>query len=90
MKADIGFVGLAVMGQNLVLNMESRGYSVAVFNRTAERTREFIDKRATGKKIVAGYTIEEFLGTLEKPRTVMIMVKAGKPEPSRTAIRIAR
>jgi len=79
MQADIGLVGLAVMGQNLVLNMESRGYAVAVYNRTAERTREFMEQRAGGKKIVAGYSIEEFLGALKKPRTIMIMVKAGKP-----------
>lgn len=79
MQADIGLVGLAVMGQNLALNMESRGYSVAVYNRTAERTREFMDQRASGKKIVAGYGIEEFLGKLKVPRTIMIMVKAGKP-----------
>ena len=79
MQADIGLVGLAVMGQNLVLNMESRGYSVAVYNRTAERTREFMDQSASGKKIVAGYGIEEFLGKLKRPRTIMIMVKAGKP-----------
>ena len=78
-QADIGLVGLAVMGQNLVLNMESRGYAVAVYNRTAERTREFMEQRAEGKKIVAGYSIEEFLGALKKPRTIMIMVKAGKP-----------
>ena len=79
MKADIGLVGLAVMGQNLVLNMESRGYSVAVYNRTTERTLEFMEQRATGKKIVAGHSIQEFLSALKKPRTVMIMVKAGKP-----------
>ncbi|MBN2552451.1 MAG: NADP-dependent phosphogluconate dehydrogenase [Spirochaetales bacterium] len=79
MQADIGLIGLAVMGQNLVLNMESRGYSVAVYNRTAERTREFMDQRASGKRIVAGYSIEEFLGALKKPRAVMIMVKAGGP-----------
>lgn len=78
MEADIGLVGLAVMGQNLVLNMESKGYSVAAYNRTAERTREFMDQRASGRKIVAGYGIEEFLEKLKKPRTIMIMVKAGK------------
>ena len=55
MQADIGLIGLAVMGQNLVLNMESRGYTVAVYNRTAERTREFMEKRAPGKRIAAGY-----------------------------------
>ena len=79
MQADIGLIGLAVMGQNLVLNIESRGYAAAVYNRTAERTREFMEQRAGGKKILAGYSIEEFLGSLKRPRKVMIMVKAGKP-----------
>ena len=79
MQADIGLVGLAVMGQNLVLNMESRGYTVAVYNRTGERTREFMEQRAAGRKIVAGYDIDEFLGALKKPRAIMIMVKAGRP-----------
>jgi len=79
MQADIGLIGLAVMGQNLVLNIESRGYAAAVYNRTAERTREFMEQRAGGRKIVAGYSIAEFLGSLERPRKVMIMVKAGKP-----------
>jgi len=79
MQADIGLTGLAVMGQNLALNMESRGYTVAVYNRTAERTRGFMKQRAAGKRIVAGYSIEEFLRTLKRPRTVMITVKAGKP-----------
>jgi 6-phosphogluconate dehydrogenase len=78
MDADIGLVGLAVMGQNLVLNMESKGYTVAVYNRTAERTREFMEQRASGKKIAAAYRVEELLGKLKKPRAVMIMVKAGK------------
>ncbi len=79
MQADIGLIGLAVMGQNLVLNMESRGYTVAVYNRTTERTREFMDRKAKGKKIIAGSSIEEFVAALKKPRTIMIMVKAGPP-----------
>ncbi|MDN5276189.1 MAG: 6-phosphogluconate dehydrogenase [Clostridiales bacterium] len=79
-KADIGLIGLAVMGQNLVLNMESKGYCVAVYNRTAERTREFIDGPAKGKeRIIPAYTLEEFVASLSRPRKVMIMVKAGKP-----------
>jgi len=70
---------MAVMGQNLALNVERRGFSVAVYNRTAERTREFMAQRAAGKNIVAGYTIEEFVGLLERPRKIMLMVKAGAP-----------
>jgi len=78
-KANIGLIGLAVMGQNLVLNMERNGFPVAVYNRTAERTREFMEKRAAGKNICAGYTIEEFAGLLKRPRAIMVMVKAGAP-----------
>jgi len=78
-KSDIGLIGLAVMGQNLVLNMERTGYSVAVYNRTAERTREFMERRTAGKNICAGYTLEEFVGLLKPPRAVMLMVKAGAP-----------
>ena len=78
-QSDIGLIGLAVMGQNLVLNMERTGYSVAVYNRTAERTREFMERRTAGKNICAGYTLEEFVGLLKPPRAVMLMVKAGAP-----------
>nr|HID14823.1 NADP-dependent phosphogluconate dehydrogenase [Anaerolineae bacterium] len=78
-QADFGLIGMAVMGQNLALNVERRGFSVAVYNRTAERTREFMAQRAAGKNIVAGYTIEEFVGLLERPRKIMLMVKAGAP-----------
>ncbi len=78
--SDIGLIGLAVMGQNLVLNMESKGYSVSVYNRTAERTREFISGVAKGKeRIVATYTLEDFVSSLARPRKIMIMVKAGRP-----------
>ncbi|MBM7581676.1 6-phosphogluconate dehydrogenase [Caldicoprobacter guelmensis] len=79
-KADIGLIGLAVMGQNLVLNMESKGYAVAVYNRTPERTKEFMEGPAKGKeRIIPAYTLEEFVASLSRPRKVMIMVKAGKP-----------
>ena len=77
--SDIGLIGLAVMGQNLVLNMERNGYQISVYNRTAERTKEFIDGTATGKNIVATYSIEEFVETLKQPRRIMAMVKSGAP-----------
>lgn len=77
---DIGLIGLAVMGQNLVLNMESKGFTVAVFNRTTSVTQQLMgDWEKVGKNIHAGYTLEEFIGLLKRPRKVMIMVKAGAP-----------
>jgi len=79
MKADIAVIGLAVMGQNLALNMESRGYTVAVYNRTGERTREFLAARGDGKKLLPAYSLEELVGSLNKPRRLMLMVKAGAP-----------
>ncbi len=79
MKADFGVIGLAVMGQNLVLNVEDKGYTVAVFNRTAERTKGFVEQRAKGKRIVPTYTLEEFVDALARPRVILIMVKAGAP-----------
>ena len=78
-QCDIGLIGLAVMGENLVLNMESKGFSVAVFNRTTEVTDKFMADRAKGKNIRAAKTIEELFGALSKPRKVMMMIKAGKP-----------
>jgi len=78
-KANFGLVGLAVMGQNLVLNVERNGFSVAVYNRTAARTEEFMAGVASGKNIQAAYTVEELVDVLEKPRKVMLMVKAGGP-----------
>src|SRR5215471_4318959 len=78
-QCDIGLIGLAVMGENLVLNMESKGFSVAVFNRTTEVTDKFASTRAKGKNITPTRTIEELFGPLKKPRKVMIMIKAGKP-----------
>lgn len=77
MKADIGLIGLAVMGENLVMNMESKGFTVAVYNRTAKRVQDFIEGRAKGKNIIGTYSLQELAGSLKKPRKVMIMVKAG-------------
>jgi 6-phosphogluconate dehydrogenase len=78
-KADIGLVGLAVMGENLVLNMESRGYCVAVFNRTVEKVDRFTNGRAKGKNIIGTHSLKELVQSLKSPRRVMLMVKAGKP-----------
>ncbi len=76
---DIGLIGLAVMGQNLVLNMESKGMSVAVYNRTAAKTEAFVQNEAKGKNIRAAYSVAELTSLLQKPRVVMIMVQAGAP-----------
>ncbi|MFO7611147.1 MAG: decarboxylating NADP(+)-dependent phosphogluconate dehydrogenase [Clostridia bacterium] len=76
-KYDIGLVGLAVMGENLVLNMESKGFSVAVYNRTTEKVTDFIEGRAAGGNIGGAYSLAELVGMLKKPRKVMLMVKAG-------------
>jgi len=78
-KQQFGLIGLAVMGQNLVLNVERAGFSVAVFNRTTSRTEDFIAGPALGKNIVGAKTIEEFIDLLEEPRKIMLMVKAGQP-----------
>ncbi|NNV05297.1 NADP-dependent phosphogluconate dehydrogenase [Geobacillus sp. C56-T2] len=77
-KQQIGVIGLAVMGKNLALNIESKGYSVAVYNRSREKTDEFLQE-AKGKNIVGTYSIEEFVNALEKPRKILLMVKAGAP-----------
>lgn len=76
--SDIGLVGLAVMGENLVLNMESKGFTVTVFNRTVEKVDNFLADRAKGKNIRGAHSIEELVNSLERPRKVMLMVKAGK------------
>jgi len=78
-QSDIGLIGLAVMGENLVLNMESKGFHVAVYNRTAAVTEKFATNRARGKNIHPTTTMEEFVGALQRPRKAMIMVKAGAP-----------
>jgi 6-phosphogluconate dehydrogenase len=78
-QADIGLIGLAVMGENLVMNMESKGFTVAVYNRTAERVDAFINGRAKGKNIIGCKSLEALRDALVKPRKVMLMVKAGQP-----------
>ncbi|MET3322283.1 UNVERIFIED_ORG: 6-phosphogluconate dehydrogenase [Peribacillus simplex] len=78
-KQQIGVIGLAVMGKNLALNIESRGYSVSVYNRSSEKTEEFLKNEAEGKNIVGANSIEEFVHSLEKPRKILLMVKAGVP-----------
>jgi len=78
-KYDIGLIGLAVMGQNLVLNMESKGYSVAVYNRTSTKTEEFASKRAQNKVIKPTYTLEDFIASLMRPRKIILLIKAGAP-----------
>ena len=78
-KADIGLIGLAVMGENLVLNMERNGYTVAVYNRTIDKVDKFVNGRGRDKKFIGAHTIEEFITSLERPRKVMMLVKAGKP-----------
>ena len=79
MNADFGVIGLAVMGQNLALNVESRGYTVAIYNRTRARTEEFIGKDGTGKNVIASYSLSEFVASLTEPRKIILMVKAGGP-----------
>lgn len=79
MEADIGLIGLAVMGQNLVLNMEDHGFKVAVFNRTPKKTDDFLNGPAKGKNIAGAHELKDFIIMLKKPRVVMMMVKAGAP-----------
>ena len=78
-KADIGLIGLAVMGENLVLNMESHGFTVAVFNRTIDKVDNFVNGRGKGKNVIGSHSIEDLVGNLKSPRKIMLMVKAGKP-----------
>src|ERR1700683_97928 len=77
-NCDIGLIGLAVMGQNLVLNMNNHGYKVAVFNRTVSKVDDFLANEAKGTQVVGAHSIEEMCGLLKTPRRVMIMVKAGE------------
>jgi 6-phosphogluconate dehydrogenase len=78
-KCDIGIIGLAVMGENLILNMESKGFTVACYNRTVSKVDDFVKGRGAGKKIVGTHSIEEFVAALARPRKAMLMVKAGQP-----------
>ncbi|PUA33068.1 MAG: phosphogluconate dehydrogenase (NADP(+)-dependent, decarboxylating) [Candidatus Terraquivivens tikiterensis] len=77
-KSDVGIIGLATMGANLALNIESKGFTVSVYNRTADRTRLFVEQRARGKNIHAYFSLEDFVKSLDKPRRVILMVKAGE------------
>ncbi|MER3554129.1 MAG: phosphogluconate dehydrogenase (NADP(+)-dependent, decarboxylating) [Meiothermus sp.] len=77
MGSDIGVIGLAVMGENLILNMASKGFTVSAYNRTTEKVKDFIGGRAAGKSIVGAYSLEEFVSQLERPRKAMLMIKAG-------------
>ena len=77
-KADIGLIGLAVMGENLVMNMESKGFTVAVYNRTTSKVDDFVNGRAAGKNIIGCHSLQELADNLARPRKVMMMVKAGQ------------
>src|SRR4051812_26721933 len=77
-QADIALIGLAVMGQNLVLNMNDHGFTVAVYNRTTSRVDEFLANEAKGTKIIGTHSIPELVSKLKKPRRIMMLVKAGK------------
>jgi len=78
-KADIALIGLAVMGQNLILNMNDHRFTVVAFNRTVEKVDQFLANEAKGTKVIGAHSIEEMIGLLKRPRRVMLMVKAGKP-----------
>ena len=76
---DIGVIGLGTMGRNFVLNMADHGFAVAVYNRTAEKTREFMDQEVGSRPIRAGYDLKEFVGLLRRPRAIILLVAAGDP-----------
>lgn len=78
-KADIGLIGLAVMGQNLVLNMSDHGFTVAVYNRTTSKVDEFLAREAKEAKVIGAHSLTELVAALKKPRRVMLMIKAGDP-----------
>ncbi|PHH70997.1 hypothetical protein CDD82_6802 [Ophiocordyceps australis] len=77
-SADLGLIGLAVMGQNLILNMADHGFTICAFNRTVSKVDHFLENEAKGKSIVGAHSIEEFVGKLKKPRRVMLLVQAGQ------------
>src|SRR5436190_1643857 len=78
-QGDIALIGLAVMGQNLILNMNDHGFTVVAYNRTVSKVDEFLAKEAKGSKVMGAHSIEELAGLLKRPRRVMLMVKAGQP-----------
>jgi len=77
-QAKFGIIGMAVMGQNLALNVESKGFPCAVFNRTGSRTKEFVEAKCQGKKVIPSYTLKDFVASIRRPRKIMLMVKAGE------------
>src|SRR5699024_5161703 len=83
MKTQIGVIGLAVIGKNLALNIESRGYHVAVYNRTESKTEDFMANEGKGKNFQDTYDIESFVQKIEKPRKIILMVQAGNPTDKR-------
>src|SRR3989454_2331900 len=78
-KADIALIGLAVMGQNLILNMNDHGFTVVAYNRTVSKVDDFLNNEAKGSSVIGAHSLEEMVGLLKKPRRVMLMVKAGPP-----------
>lgn len=79
MAQSFGVIGLAVMGENLALNVERNGFPISVYNRSREKTDEFMATRAVGKNVQATYSLDEFVQSLDRPRKILIMVKAGAP-----------
>ena len=77
-KGDIALIGLAVMGQNLILNMNDNGYTVVAYNRTVSKVDDFLQQAAKGTKVIGAHSVEEMVALLKKPRKIMLMVKAGK------------
>src|ERR1700727_325377 len=78
-SSDIALIGLAVMGQNIVLNMNDHGYKVVAFNSTTSKVDEFLANEAKGTKVVGAHSLQELVGLLKKPRRIMLLVKAGAP-----------
>ena len=76
-EADIGLIGLAVMGQNIALNIHDNGYGISVFNRTTSKVDDFLAGPASGTGVIGTHSIEEFISTLKRPRRILLMVKAG-------------
>src|SRR5688572_32773302 len=76
-KADIALIGLAVMGQNLILNMNDHGFTVVAYNRTVAKVDDFLNKEAKGTQVIGAHSVAELAGLLKRPRRVMLMVKAG-------------